>query len=101
MKTFAITVLATVSLFHAEAARAALPSSQPMRWSWEATPDFAQPNLKSYTLRLGGINVFGDLRLLDERKQPLTVSQSTTFGFVWDEDNTNGHRDTDPNIVAH
>jgi hypothetical protein len=64
-------------------------TSVPVPWlriTVERTPDFHYPGLTSYLVRVGGVAAFADVKLLAEPKTKLaTVSQSTKFEMVWDE----------------
>jgi hypothetical protein len=53
--------------------------------TWEYTAGFHYPNLHSYTVRVGGVAAFADVKLLNTPTELATVSQATKFELLYDE----------------
>jgi hypothetical protein len=89
MNKFTIVVaLTAVFVAMAEASRAGSPILPPsFSWTEELTVGFNEPNLMSFTYRLGGVQAMSDIMIVARNRfNKAIVSQSTKFELVWDEE---------------
>jgi hypothetical protein len=89
VKTFrTVAVVAAMLLMTAGTTRAGSPiNPSSFSWSEELTAGFNEPNLMSFTYRLGGVQAISDVVVVARNRfDKATVSQSTKFELVWDEE---------------